>query len=129
MAGAARGDSSRGPASGAPLKTAELAADWAKHVTTLAIGTLVLSATFISDVLGNDAHIDSQWALLVAWVLLVATAVCGVLAQGALIYQLSLNNGEEKVTRARSVQIWFGGELVLFLLGIVFFTAYTALNL
>lgn len=103
--------------------------DWAKHVTTLAIGTLVLSATFISDVLGNNAQIDSQWALLVAWVLLVATAVCGVLAQGALIYQLSLNNGEEKVTRARSVQIWFGGELVLFLLGIVFFTAYTALNL
>jgi glucose uptake protein GlcU len=69
------------------LKALEFALEWAKHLTTLSAGTLVLSATFIKEVFKDQAL---RWnaCLFWAWTTLFVSIVSGVFFIGSLCSQL-----------------------------------------
>jgi hypothetical protein len=110
------------------LKAFDLAADWAKHITTLSIGTLVLSATFIKDVLPEGDSVDANWTLFVAWALLTTTAILGVLVQSALVAQLSRMKGEPDVY-AGTIRAFSSLQFLAFFAGIAFFAVFAGMNL
>jgi hypothetical protein len=110
------------------LKAFDLAGEWAKHITTLAIGTLVLSATFIKDVLPEGKPVDSSWLIFVAWALLGATSILGVLVQSALVAQLSRTRSEPDIYDG-TVRLFSALQFLLFFAGIGFFAAFAGINL
>src|SRR5258706_15750360 len=72
------------------LKAFDSVSEWSKQITTIASASLVLSATFIKDILaGHTVHSGYLWT---SWVLLLLTIIAGVFVLGALAARL--NSGD-----------------------------------
>ena len=66
--------------------------EWSKQITTLASGTLVLSATFVKDIFqGTVLH---QWALVSSWLLFALSAIFGIILLGNICFLFSNQNEE-----------------------------------
>lgn len=109
-------------------KAFDMADAWAKHIATLATGTLVLSATFLKDVLPNDANVEWSGLLYSAWTLLVVSTVLGLVVLGALMSGLS--RADQKLDiYAPSIRLSGFAQIATFLLGICLFALFVGLNL
>ena len=108
-------------------KAFELADGWAKQISTLATGALILSATFIKDILGSQ---PTHWAasLYVAWALLLFTTVLGLVVQGSLTSELSRRDGRLNVNSGTISKAAFA-QFASFFLGLVAFAVFAGRNL
>ena len=106
------------------LKAFDVVLEWTKQVVTIASATLVLSATFVKDMLsGKVVH---QGCLTWAWVLLLVAVVSGVFVIGATVASLNKKDLDA-----------FGGmigwtaifQVVAFLIGMILFLYFAGANL
>jgi len=115
------------PATKLRLKAFDSVSEWSKQITTIASASLVLSATFIKDIMAG--HAVHPWYLWISWVLLLLTIITGVFVLGTLAAQL--NKGDQDTLDVYSPSI-VGAAIVqtaLFLLGMVAFIFFVASNL
>src|SRR6476661_6739054 len=90
------------PATTLRLKAFDSVSDWSKQITTIASATLVLSATFVKDLLsGHTIHSCYLWT---SWVLFLLSIVVGVAVLGTLV--APLNRGDQTQLDVYSPSIW-----------------------
>ena len=106
----------------------EMADAWAKQIATLATGALVLSATFIKDILPKDEKVDGELFIYFAWALLLVSAVLGLVVLGALTSHLSRNDGKLDVY-APSIRLSALAQFASFIVGLGLFALFAGLNL
>jgi len=116
------------------LEAAKAALEWTKQITTLATGTLVLSATFLKDLAPKDAagavRVANPEYLRDAWLALAVSIVLGLLYLGAVSSFLSTARDIRDVDIYRGVPRYLGLLHVLaFLVGMVLFVVFAVRNL
>jgi len=109
------------------LEAVKIAGDWNKQVSLWATGAVVLSVTFMQDLLKG---VDLTWGwraeLISAWMFLVSSTVFGLLAYGAPITgagQANFHPAVNRPTRVLSIvqaSLFCGG-----ILGLVLFAFFT----
>jgi len=109
------------------LKAFDTVSDWSKQVTTIASATLVLSATFIKDILGG--HTEHTCYLWTSWFSLLATVVVGVFVLGALASNLNDGNPAQLDIYSGSILGASVVQILLFLIGMIAFILFVMSNL
>ena len=111
------------------LEAVKSAGEWNKQLSLWATGSIVLSVTFMKDVLGgSDVSTCSKVLLIISWVTLAASILVGNFAYGAPLtgagktvgWKLCLNDATRKLSIAQSC---------LFVGGIGFLIWFAALNI
>src|SRR5262245_21985247 len=98
------------------LKAFDMVSEWSRHITTIASATLVLSATFIKDIISGSA--TSIGMLTWAWITLLLSILAGVFVLGSLTASL---NKHKLDVYAWGIKITAIFQVVLFLGGISLF--------
>jgi len=105
------------------VEAVKIAGDWNKQLTLWATGAVVLSVSFIKDLLGGvDVGITLKAVLITSWVLLVLSIVVGLLAYGGPItgagrtdFKLAVTRDTRRFSIAQSALFGIGiGCLVVF---------------
>lgn len=111
-------------------KALEFADAWAKLISSLSTGTLVLSATFIKD-LFPDAHAFAlKKVLFASWSALGLAAALGLMVLGALVAELDgYKTGGRPSVFAGAIQFWAIAQFVMFALGVLLFAIFIGKNL
>jgi hypothetical protein len=111
-------------------KAFEFADAWAKLLSGLATGTIVLSATFIKDIFPSGVPLESTVLLFAAWMLLGVATLLGPLVLGALVSHLNrAESTKELDVYAPSIRLLSLLQIATFTFGISFFAAFVAVNL
>ena len=111
-------------------KAFEFADAWAKLLSSLATGTIVLSATFIKDIFPKDHALEDKAFLFAAWVVLGVSTLLGPFVLGALISHLSRADSTRALdVYAPSIRILSFLQIATFTVGIVLFATFVGLNL
>lgn len=107
-------------------KSVDLSLEWSKQLMALATGTLVLSATFVNDLFGNE--IIYPWVLVAVWALLILSMLIGMVFLGALC---SLIDDHERTITIYSGPVrWLALlHFASFLFAIILFTIFNSINL
>lgn len=100
--------------------------EWSKQITTLASGTLVLSATFVKDIFKGTVHLD--WLLISSWVTFSICAVTGVLFMGSLCHLFSNRCTGAKSIYDPGIRFVANIHLFSFIIGLVLFVVFTSYN-
>jgi len=117
------------PDSDYELEAVRIAGEWNKQLSLWATGSIVLSVTFMKDVLGGSGvSTCSEVLLIISWVTLAASILVGNFAYGAPLtgagrsagWKLCLNEATRKLSIAQSC---------LFVGGIGFLIWFAALNI
>jgi outer membrane protein OmpA-like peptidoglycan-associated protein len=114
------------PATKLRLKAFDSVSDWSKQITTIASATLVLSATFIKDMLSG--HTTSTGYLWTSWVLLLLTIVAGVFVLGTLAAPLNRGNPNNLDVYSVPIACAAIAQILLFLLGMGAFILFVVSN-
>lgn len=103
-----------------------LTADYSKQVTTLATGTILLSATFIKDII--KYNIGTFWSLVLvaSWLLFFLSIVLGFLVQGKLTGNLWDKNNPNIYDTGLST-VW-SLQAASFFFGVFLFAALAGIN-
>jgi hypothetical protein len=108
------------------LKAFDSVSEWSKQIITIASATLVLSATFIKDILaGAVVH---QGSLTAAWVLLLSCIASGVFVLSALSASLNKGDPAELDIYSPAIVITALLQIGLFVAGMSFFIYFAAAN-
>lgn len=107
------------------LKALDAALEWSKQITTLATGTLVLSATFIKDLFAKIIYCKS--IILTCWVLMGVSILFGILYLGSLCSLLS-SGKKFNIYEAPSVVLAVI-QVSAFILGLASFVFFVFQNL
>lgn len=111
-------------------KAFDYADAWAKLLSSLAVGTIVLSATFIKDIFPQDHPLTNKGFLFSAWIVLGLSALLGPFVLGALISHLSrAESTRELDVYAPSIRILSLFQVASFTIGIILFATFVGLNL
>jgi hypothetical protein len=111
-------------------KAFEFADAWAKLLSGLATGTIVLSATFIKDIFPSGQALESTGALFAAWAFLGISTLLGPMVLVALVSHLNrAESTYELDVYAPSIRILSLLQIATFALGIFLFATFVALNL
>jgi hypothetical protein len=111
-------------------KAFDFADAWAKLLSSLATGTIVLSATFINDIFPVGHVLQSKGLLFASWGILGAAILLGPLVLGALISNLSrVESTKELDVYAPTIQVLSLLQILAFMTGLSAFAAFVALNL
>jgi hypothetical protein len=100
--------------------------EWTKQITTLGTGTLVLSATFITDIL--KGKIEYDWILIVSWVLFAISAVLGIFVMGNMCFLFSSRNKETPSIYNLTTRILAIIHFVTFAVGLIGFVFFASFN-
>ncbi len=100
------------------IKSYEIALSWSKHITTLSTGTLILSATFLKNVLDNGYCNENL--LVISWILYGASILFGFFFIGFLNGSLADCNSDSDV---EELDIYKGTPRILGLLQVLPFIA------
>jgi outer membrane protein OmpA-like peptidoglycan-associated protein len=114
------------PATTLRLKAFDSVSEWSKQITTIASATLVLSATFIKDMLSG--HTTSTGYLWTSWVLLLLTIVAGVFVLGTLAAPLNSGNPNNLDVYSGPIAGAAIAQILLFLLGMGAFILFVVSN-
>lgn len=108
-------------------KAVGFAIDWSKHLATLATGTVVVSGTFLKDLL-QKGHAHS-WLILLAWGCLILSLIVSSLVVGALI---TVINNPNKVADIDVYSAPVSGlaviQATLLFAGLISFVVFVSLN-
>lgn len=111
-------------------KAFDFADAWAKLISTLATGTLVLSATFIKDVLGDDQELEARSILFSSWAFLILSAILGPMVLGALVAHLNRPDSTQEIDVFAGSIRWLSlAQIVAFFMGTVLFAVFVGINL
>jgi hypothetical protein len=112
------------------LRTKSIAAaiDWSKHLATLATGSVVVSGTFLKDLLGpKQCH---KWLIILCWGCLIGSLLVNIFVFGAFVARL---NDSRRIADIDAYSSPGRGlaflQAVLFLSGLILFVIYVSLNL
>jgi outer membrane protein OmpA-like peptidoglycan-associated protein len=109
------------------LKAFDSVSEWSKQIVTIASATLVLSATFIKDVLsGNSIH---NAYLTAAWIFLLLCIVSGVLVLSTLAASLNKGDPADLDVYGPSTVAVAVVHVLLFLAGMGLFIFFVVVNL
>lgn len=100
--------------------------EWTKQITTLASGTLVLSATFIKDIFKGT--VEHQILLICSWVLFAVSAIFGILLMGNLCYLFSEKNRGIRSIYNLTTRLIGLIHFLAFVVGICFFVYFASSN-
>lgn len=100
--------------------------EWTKQITTLATGTLVLSATFITDIL--KGRVELEYILISSWVLFALSALFGILLMGNLCFLFSFRNKEPPSIYGTTTRVIANLHFWTFLIGLVGFVYFASAN-
>ena len=109
-------------------KAFEMADGWTKHIATLAAGTLVLSATFIKDLLPANSDLDAKGVLFTAWALLITSVVFSLLVLGGITSNLTRSDDQLDVF-SPNIRISALLQFTAFVSGVILFVIFAGLNL
>lgn len=109
------------------LKAFDSVSEWSKQIVTIASATLVLTASFIKDILSGK--IVDQPCLTWAWILLLACVASSVLVLGAISASLNKGNPAQLDVYDPAIIVAACVQLVLFAAGMGFFVYFAAANL
>ena|ERR1041384_4828045 len=110
-------------------KALDTAVEWSKQITTLAIGSLVLSGTFIKDLF--TGHVKWSFVIILSWVAMSLSSLVGVLYIGALVAMI----GKARNPDDLDVYAWKNGRfvalvhVVAFIVGVVAFVIFITRNM
>jgi MFS family permease len=111
-------------------KAFDFADAWARLISTLATGTLVLSATFLKDVFPKDQPFEYKAILFASWAALAVSTMLGPMVLGALIAHLN------RPDSTRTFDVFSGSirlvsllQIVTFFVGITLFAIFVGYNL
>jgi hypothetical protein len=111
-------------------KAFEFADAWAKLLSTLATGTIVLSATFIKDIFPESEDLNSKGILFAAWGILAVSILLGPIVLGALISRLSsAETLDELDVYAPEIRVYSLSQIASFTLGLLLFAFFVGTNL
>ena len=111
-------------------KAFEFADAWAKLISTLATGTIVLSATFVKDIFPEGQALSDTALLFASWVLLGVSTLLGPMVLGALVAHLSRADSTHQLdVYATSIRVLSLLQIVSFTVGITLFALFVGLNL
>jgi len=110
-------------------KAFDFADGWAKLLSSLAAGTLALSATFIKDILPEGSSLHAKPILFVAWSILGITILLGPLLMGSLIWELNKSDDSEPDAATGPIRLLGTLQALSFLAGILLFALFVAKNL
>jgi len=109
------------------LKAFDSVLEWSKLLVTIASGTLVLSATFVKDIVAG--HVINWWPLWYSWIAFLVSSAFGICVVGALSAQL--NRGEVSALDVFKGSIRFTAtiQVLAFLAGLGLFGWFAYANL
>jgi hypothetical protein len=111
-------------------KAFDLADGWAKLLSGFATGTVILSATFIKDVLADDGNIEMKGFLYVSWAVLGLSAFLGTVVLGGLTANLVKTDPENTLdVYATSIRVPALFQIVTLTLGVALFAFFISKNL
>ena len=111
-------------------KAFEFADAWAKLLSSLATGIIVLSATFIKDIFPKDHALQDKGILFAAWVILGVSTLLGPIVLGALISNLSRADSTRTLdVYAPTIQFLSVLQILTFTVGLILFSTFVGLNL
>ncbi|MFZ0773464.1 MAG: hypothetical protein WCA49_19600 [Candidatus Sulfotelmatobacter sp.] len=106
------------------LEAVKIAGEWNKQLSLWATGSIVLSITFVKDLLGgSDIGTSARFALILSWVLLALSIFVGNFAYGAPLtgagktasWKLRINKQARVLSIAQATLFVVGiGLLILF---------------
>ena len=115
-------------------KAFDAALDMVKQLITIASSIIVLSITFLKDVL-NVEHpqtSETHWSLYVSWITMLLSIILGMLAHGAITGTLDQLTPDEPSTVTiykGNIKFFVQVQWCLFLLGILFMLIYGMIKL
>jgi outer membrane protein OmpA-like peptidoglycan-associated protein len=109
------------------LKAFDSVSEWSKHITTIASATLVLSATFIKDIISG--HVVHQGYLSWSWGLLLCSIISSAGVLGSLIACLNKGEPGQLDVYSPSIIITAVSQVVLFGVGMGLFICFVSANL
>jgi hypothetical protein len=127
MASQERIQQSRQPSTDDKRRALDGVSDLTKQLITLAVGTIVLSGTFLKDVLGGGEIGGTELSLLLcAWGLLLISVWTGVQTLGQYV---NLMDSSECDVHDRLLVRYGQAQQASFFLGVLVFTAFAGLTL
>lgn len=108
-------------------KALDATLEWAKQITTLSAGALVLSATFIGDVLKNG--ISYKIILIASWSAFALSTLFGILLMGNICFLYSQKTDIQPSIYDLTTRSLAIIHLATFFLGVILFMVFAALNL
>lgn len=103
-----------------------LTSDYSKQITTLATGTILLSTTFIKDIIKNNLSGFWTIVLVISWVLFFLSIVLGFLVQGKLTGNL-WDKSSPDIYEQGLTGLW-ASQAVCFFAGVFLFAGLAAVN-
>lgn len=97
--------------------------EWTKQITTLATGTLVLSATFIKDIFQNK--IEYHFIIILAWVFFAISILFGIILMGNICYLTLQKKVNIYANPTRIIAIM---HFMCFFIGLVLFIFFVSQN-
>lgn len=111
---------------GDPKEVISAVLEWTKQITTLATGTLVLSATFITDIL--KGKIEYECILITSWILFALSALLGILVMGNVCYLFSSRNKETPSIYDGTTRLIANLHFFTFSFGLIGFVFFASVN-
>jgi hypothetical protein len=103
------------------------AIEWSKQITALSTGTIIISGTFIKDILGGD--ISYKVLIIASWLALFASTILGVLFLATICAILSTGNVNELDIYSRPSKEIAIFHIIFFFVGVAAFIIFVAINL
>lgn len=112
------------------LEAVKIAGEWNKQLSLWATGSIVLSITFLKDLLGGiDIGFWSKSALISSWLLLALSIFIGNFAYGAPLTGAGKNNANWNLQINKQTRILSIIQATLFVLGIGLLIIFAASKL
>ena len=112
------------------LKAFDTVLEWSKQIVTLAAALLILSTTFIRNVVPDPAKMDAGGFLTAAWIILLVSVLFGICVMGGLASSLNKAKDDKEldvfVAPIRGMSMI---QFVLFFLGIILFMVFVFCNM